>query len=357
MVNKKIILMLVAILSILSALVLAVGEWVPLPPNESNEEQPPQMPSTTYDSTLKIIEVTTSVDGEKDTITSSGEKISKEAKEKSDVEFEINIKNVWDKKIKDVDVTVIIEDIDNGDDLDNDVNINELEPGDSKKVKVNFDLPLRVDDDTYNIKIDVRGKDESNSLHIANWALKLEVKKEKNNVAITEASIYPSIVSCYRSANLDVKILNLGREKEETKIEIRNDILGINLKEEKIELGKGTDKSAEYEKTFGLKIPTNVKSGSYPIKIMVYYNKGKLLRTKELNLVVEDCKQLNQQKQTLSTLPPSLQEIISTKQKSQLQSIIYTYEEPIILFSIVILIILLGLIIFLVGAIVIKLRR
>ncbi len=353
MVNKKIILTLVLILSILSALVLAEA-WAPVPPDTS-EEQPPQI---RYDNTLKIIEITTSVDGKKDTITNSGEKIAEEAKEKSDLKFEIKVKNTFGKEIRNIEVIVRIEDIDNGNDLKEESDISKLSSGSSEKVNLDFNLPLKVDDGRYDVKIDVKGKDENNSLHIANWALKLEVKKEKNNVAITEASIYPSTISCYRQLNLEIRILNLGRNEEEIKIEIKNDALGINIKEENIKLGEGTDDDAEYEKTFGLKIPQNIKKGIYPIKIKVYYNKGRFVKTTDLNLIIEDCKQIKQKETILIKSLPDQKETIGTaKQKSQIQSIIYTYEEPIILFSIIILIILIGLIIFLMGAIIIKLRR
>lgn len=313
----------------------------------------------TYDSTLKIIEINTKVDGKKDTITNSGEKIADEAKEESDIEFEINIKNIFNKEIKNIDVEVTIKDIDDGDDLEEEGDISKLDPGDSKKVDIDFDLPLKVDDKEYDVKINIKGEDEDNNLHIIDWVLTLEVKKDKHNVEITKASIAPSTIQCRRTINLQLELLNLGREEEEIKIEIKNEALGINLKEENIELDTGTDKDAEYEKTFSLEIPQNIKKGTYPIQIRVYYNKDRFVKTKDINLIIEECKQIKQKEAVLvESLPPSVQETIGVAKKEQKEtSIIFTYQEPFILLSIIVLIILIGLIIFLMGVIIIQLRR
>jgi len=352
--NKRFALIFTVMLLILSVFVLAYGG--PGGPDFGGGGGD----ITAYDSTLKIIEVNAKVDGKKDTITNNGEKIGREAKESSDVEFEIEIENIFEKEIKNVDVTVTIKDIDDGDDLDDEDSIFRIAPGESENVDLGFDLPLKVDDGDYDVKIDVEGKDEDNNIHIANWVLTLEVKKERNNVKIIKALVSPSTVSCSRLTSLTVNILNLGREDEEdVKIEIKNEALGINIKEENIDLDTGTDDDAEYEKTFMVDIPDDIEAGTYPIDVKVYYNKDRDTDTGKVNLIVEDCRQIQQKEAVLTeSLPPSIQETMGAAKKEQKEtSIIFTYKEPLFLFSIIILVILTGLIIFLVGAIIIQLRR
>jgi len=314
----------------------------------------------TYDSTLQITEITAEVDGKKDTITSNGKKISKEAKQESDIEFEINVKNIWDKEIKNIEVEVIIEDINDGDDLDEDADISYLAPGDSKKVDLDFDLPLKVDDDNYDVKIKVKGKDQDNNLHTLDWTLKLEVKKDKHDVKITKASISPSAIQCSRTTNLQVKVLNLGRDEEDVTLEIKSEYLNIDFKEKDIELGTGTDDDAEYEKRFRLNLPNNAETGTYPITIKAYYNKDKSVAAKKLNLMIEDCAQIKQSGVSIKTLPPTLSETFEKSyQKAKTPSTIISMQsdESIILLLTIILIIVLGLIIFLLGVIIMQLRR
>lgn len=358
--NKKIMLIFPVMLLLLSAFVLAGGfmDGIGLPPDEDNEEQPPQIPI----SKLEIIKVNAEIDGKTDTIQSSGETISKEAKQESDVNFEIEVKNIFDKEIRNIKVSVTIKNIDDGDDLEKESEISKLAPGDSKNVDVKFNLPLKVDEDNYNVKIDVEGKDEDNNLHIVYWILTLKVEKEKNNVVINKASISPSSISCGGITELKVNVLNLGREEENVEIEVMNDYLGIDIREKNIKLGTGTDDDAEYEKAFRLDIPQGIAEGTYSLQIKVYYNKGRFARTKDVSFVIEDCKQTKQKGSNVlvKTTQQGSQQITGTaQQKTPLKetTIAYNYNEPLLLLLTITFIILIGLIIFLIGAIVIKLKR
>lgn len=359
MFNKRIILTSIVMLVILSG--FAAGRWldpIGLPSDEGGEELPPKI---TYDSTLKIIEVNAEIDGKKDTITSNGEKISEKAKEESKLEFEVEVKNIFGKELKNIKLEVTIEDIDDGGNLDEDSDISKLAPGESKKVNVAFELPLKVDDGSYDVKIHAEGKDQDNNLHILDWTLTLEVKKDSHNVEITKASLSPSTVSCSTYTNLEVGILNLGRDEEKAQIEVKNEYLNINLLEKGIELGTGTDNDAEYQKTFRLDMPYNAEAGTYPITINAYYNGGKSLATKKVNLAIKGCTQTGQKQRGVSVkgLPPTPSEKLGKLQtKTPSKTIISTAsDESIILLLTIILIVVLGLIIFLLGVIITQLRR
>lgn len=356
--NKKTILIFPLLLLVLSTLVLAIG-WAPGLPDEGSEESPPGTPQKTYDSTLQITEITAKVDGKKDTIQNSGEKIGKEAKENSDIDFEVNVKNIWDKQIKDITVEVAIQDIDDGDDLEEDANINSLSQGDSKKADISFKLPLKVDDGSYDITINVKGKDSDNNIHAVSWALTLEVKKDKNKVIISKAYLSPSSLDCSRLTLLTISVLNLGREDEEVKIEVRNDKLGINLKEENIELDTGTDDNAEHEATFRLDLPASAEAGTYPISIDAYYTKGKSIASKKIELLIKDCAGSKQGILSTKAQPSSNSETLKNYQQAKMPKTIISAESngSMVLLLTITLILILGLIIFLLGVIIIQLRR
>lgn len=363
----QLVLLVLLVLLISSVLVGAVNQgWIPSTPDADTGNNPPTPPAPTptttptttitYDNTLQLIEINAEVDGNKGTLTNSGEKISKQAKQGSDVELEINLKNIWDKEIKNIGIEIVIKDIDEGDDLDESAGINLLSSGESEKASIKFDLPLKIDDDTYDIEIIIMGRDKDNNIHKLEWESKLEVKKEKHNVKITKAALSPSTTRCGGTTRLDVGLLNLGREEEEVKLEINNQELELNFKEN-IGLDTGTDNDAEYEKSFRLNIPVNIGGGTYPISITADY--GSDSSTKKLNLIIENCLQTKQDQLSIKVLPPTTSETLSKLQaKSPSKTMIsFAGDESSILFLGIILFIVLALIIFLLGVIMIQLKR
>lgn len=307
--------------------------------------------SEIYSSTLEIVEVNVKVDGKRDKITNNNEKIDEEAKERSNIEFEIEIKNSFEIEIKDIEVEVIIEDIDDGDDLKEKTKISKIAAEDSEEADVDFELPLKVDDGDYDVKIRVEWEDENNNLHVFNWELELEVKKDKNNIVIRKVSISPSSVSCGYVTTLDLNILNLGRKEEDIKVKITNTDLGLNIIEEDIELDTGTDDDAKYEKTYKLRIAENMVEGSYPINVKVYYNNGRFSRTKNVDLVIEDCKEIKEVKKVEPVKVKKTSSVTTTgKIQKPVTQISYSTGDNIIILILIILIIILGgIVIFLIS--------
>jgi len=242
---------------------------------------------------LKISDLDVKVGGKSDKNLNNGDKISKEAKPGDKIEIKIEIENLFtdeeDLEIEDIEVEVIIEGIDDGDDLDDSKEF-DLKADDNKKIKFNFEVPLEVDEDTYDIEIHVEGKDENGITHEIDWTLELEVEKEKHELRITESNLNPSEVSCNRNSRLDVEILNLGEDEEEdVRLGITNSNLGINIFERNIELETGIEDDASFKKTFSINLGDNVRSGIYPILIKAYYDDSELSDTKTAELSVNVC--------------------------------------------------------------------
>ena len=135
--NKKLLIFSIILLT-LSIFVLA-DDAPPGPAfgGESNNESSDITPD--YTNTIEIIEVKVEVDGNKDTINSDGEKIDKKAEEESELAFEIEVKNLFNKTIEDIEVSATIEDI-GGEDIDDETDISRLDPETSKKVTLNLSL-------------------------------------------------------------------------------------------------------------------------------------------------------------------------------------------------------------------------
>ena len=345
----------VLVICLFSVAVFADEELPPGP--VFGEEQPPITPVTSFDNTLKISEVQVKVDGEKDRITTSGSKIQDDAKEQSQVDFDVEIQNTFDKEISNIDVTVTIEDIDDGDDIDDSTEISKLVPGSSTKKSFDFDIPLQVDEDTYTVLIEAEGKDADNNIHTLSWTLKLDVNKDKHNVVIQRATISPATIACSRTANFDVSIINLGSENEDIELRITNENLGINALYSDIQLGTGTDDDSEFDKTYRLEIGNDIRAGTYPIQLKVEYNDGKSVRTKDATIFVEDCSERKQAsvvnvQKTMSG--ESAQPVSAVAQPTNLVG--NSNEEAIVFALTLILIVLLGLVLFLLGIVLMRRR-
>ncbi|MBW2989425.1 hypothetical protein KY358_03845 [Candidatus Woesearchaeota archaeon] len=356
MILKRLIFIFATAL-LLSGLISPAYGWIPPPPGTSWENNNSQETSLSYDSTLQMESFKIEVDGKTDSIGKNGSKISREAKEESDIEVRLSIKNIWEKDIEDIDIEAAIEDIDDGDDLKADDDISLLEPGDSKRADLDFKLPLRVDEGSYTLVIEAKGIDEDHNVHTLSWEAVLEVEKEKHNLKITKASLSPSTARCGENLRLSLGILNLGRDEEEVKIEIKNEYLEVDIIEEGVELGTGTDNDASYEKSFRLTLPSSIESGTYYLDVNAYYDDGKSPVSEKKEIAVECITGANKEVRQLpvKSLPPTVSEKLSTlgEEKSTSATISAESRKSAVLLFTLLFLAMLGLIIFLLAVIII----
>jgi hypothetical protein len=243
-------------------------------------------------SKLGINNIKVKVDKKKDKNINEGETISKDAKPGSEVKFDIEVENLFTREedidIEDIEITVTIEDIDDGDDLKEESDEFDLSANKDKGKKIIFNIPYEVEEDSYDVIIDIRGKDENKIIHEIEWEIKLDVKKEKYNLKIMKSELKEDTISCGQTSSLSMNILNLGsKDEEEVKLIINNEEL--NLFYEKIfELEEFPDNNAEYTNNFEIK--GRGKKGIYPISIQVYSELDNLMDEKTLTLVETACK-------------------------------------------------------------------
>ncbi|MBS3098450.1 hypothetical protein J4209_06675 [Candidatus Woesearchaeota archaeon] len=240
------------------------------------------------ESKLSIDSIKAYTDGNKDSGTID---ISPE----SNLELKIKIKNTYtddeDLEIQDIGVTATINDIDDGDDLEEESDEFDLDADDSETIDIEFDIPLEVEDGTYDLVIFAEGKDENGTKHNATDEFTVRVKKESHDIKFYRKSLDNNVLKCIRSTTANIGIVNIGKEKEEdVEIEIKNSALDINVKESGIELDDDPfDDESKYRNTYTINVPSDALAGLYKLSLKATYNEDSDTTTDSLDLTVEDC--------------------------------------------------------------------
>lgn len=252
----------------------------------------------------------------------------------SNVTFTVRVENtlqVEDLDLRGVVVTINIEDIDDGGDLDEKSIDFDLEPGNDNRVDVKFGIPLDVDDGTYNVVIEAEGEDRNETPYETELNLKLEVKKQSHDIRITKILLNPSIVDCDRKATLKAEIANVGSNAErEVALEFKSGNLGINSFDKDIFLESSEEASEEeitHTKTLNIEVPSFFNTGTYPIFINLYWKNFVLFDQKTADLVVRDCGVAKAEIKPVAESGKELVEIIEPEEQAVSEEQITSTQE------------------------------
>ena len=235
---------------------------------------------------LDIEKLKVRVGGRKDEVY-DGETISKEAQPGDDVEFNIDIRNNYDFDLENVEVTIEIEDFDDGDDVEKDTSSVDIDTGDKEDFKLKFKVPMIIDDKKYEVLIHVEGEDEDDKIYDEYWTVYLEVKKDKHNVIFNRVSLSPNNLKCIKSSNIEASIINIGRKDEDNLLlKITNEDLDINY-ERNFELESGDDDETKRVISYSFDVDKNI-IGQFPILVELY-REGNLEKSEILPLYVNKC--------------------------------------------------------------------
>jgi len=243
---------------------------------------------------LLITDVDVKVGGKSDKNLDFGESIKHEAKPGDTVEFQIESKNDFtsaeDLEIEDIEVTITIFDIDDGDDLDEDAKEFDLKDGKDKKVRIQFKIPLEVDEDTFDVLVEITGDDENGTSHEVHYELELEVEKEDNEVLFLRNTLTPSEIKCGRTVQLSTAVINTGQDDEDdVMLEVTNVDLGISFRETFDLSNDPFDDDSKFRKTFTFTVDQDVRVGIYSIQSVVNFNDGADTKSETAELVVAQC--------------------------------------------------------------------
>lgn len=223
----------------------------------------------------------------------NGSRIDADVLPGSNVTFTIRVENTLNDDIRGAFVTINLEDIDDGADLEQDSIDFDLEPGNDERVDIEFTIPLNVEAGTYNVNVEATGDSRNETVHVAEFNFELEVKKQSHDIRITKVGLIPGIVDCDRKAKLTAEIMNLGSNLEnEIALEFKASILGINSYDRDITLessNEAADEEKIHVKTLNIEVPDFFKEGTFPIFINLYWKNFILFDQKTVDLVVRDC--------------------------------------------------------------------
>ena len=247
-------------------------------------------------SMLTFSDVDVKVGGKSSKNLVDGETIDDEAEPGDTVEFKIEVMNNFtsaeDLEIQDITIDVTIEEIDDGDDLDDESSEFDLRPGREKRVTLNFEVPLEVDEDGFNVLIHAEGEDENGTTHEADMDLTLDVDKETHKLVITRKTLSPAEVACGRkNVQVGVTVINIGNEDEEDVVfELSNSDLGVNIREDVGELtSEPNEEESKFLKTYSFNLPNDVEEGSYPIALKAIYDNDRRRAEETVTLTVNEC--------------------------------------------------------------------
>ncbi len=262
-------------------------------------------------SKLSFKGVEADIAGETDGDVGEGDKVSKKALLLDEITFSIEMENLFPNENKegdmsDVEITVTIEGLDDGDDVEESSDNFDLGTEDKETQDIVFTIPKAADDQIYDVTLAAEGEDENGATHKAVRNFQLEVKKEKDDVRINKAEVSPSTVACDETFTLSVDVSNYGSNKaEDVYVNIFNKDLGIDIKEEGLTLDKSvTKKTNKFTKTYELMVKTpsdsnkKVAQGKYPITVYSFVDSDKKTDEEFAYVTVSaDCKKAEEKKQ------------------------------------------------------------
>ncbi|MBI2107882.1 hypothetical protein HYT54_02045 [Candidatus Woesearchaeota archaeon] len=234
----------------------------------------------------------------KDTVSgiSNGARLDLDVEPDSNVTFEINAENLFqndedNNEMRDVQATIVIEDINDGEDIEVETNTVDLGLTDNQWLTAKAHIPKRVEQKTYTVQIVVEGDGRDGSSHNVDWEIQMPVTKETHDIRFDYVNIGKNPVQCGESVNLNAALYNAGRNGEsDLKLEIVNPDLGLNYVKSAIFLDiEKFEEESSLQETIPVNVGKGVKPGVYPIKANLYWQNTVLFDERTISLEVLPC--------------------------------------------------------------------
>jgi hypothetical protein len=267
---------------------------------------------------LQISNLDVKVVSSTDSDLGDGDTIGKKAKAGDEIEFSVELENLFHKDdseydIEDANIKVTIKEIDDGDDLEDETDDFIIDAGSKKTSTLDIIIPEVVKSGTYNVIIDVQGKNAKvlSNKYSYQWKLKLDVEKKKHDVVIDKVELSPAFLACgVKTTILNVGLINMGDSVEdEVTIEVKNPNLNLNERFTGINLGSDYDSDARYQKNIKIDVSDEFNTpGIYPLTVNVYYSNEILDDIKTVDLEIKSCNP--DEEQTVAEAPAVEEEAV-----------------------------------------------
>ena len=260
--------------------------------------------------------------------------------------------------IEDIEVMITIKDIDDGDDLEESAEIDTLKDGKKETVSLDFEIPLEVDEDVYDVIIEVDGEDENNTNHEAEWNIQLEINKDKHDIIVHDATLSKTSVECGKSVMFDAEIINIGSsDEDDISVRITNSDLDLDYEKSDIELEEGTDDN-KYELSTTIDVGSKVEAGTYPIQIEALRG-GTTEDTETIDLTVKSCDTTGSASETMAVETVILPRTTYIEPITQTKTTSVSFRDSGMYLTLLIIatVIILGLVIYAAGAVIILSKK
>jgi hypothetical protein len=187
------------------------------------------------------------------------------------VTFNVDVKNLDTDPATDaenVQVTVTIQGIDDGDDIDVSSDTFDLDDGDTKNDVDGLSLVIPVNADDKSYKVEAKVEWETNDKDFS--AVKTEtlvVEKESHAVKITDVQMDSDTTQAGAQGQIAVTLDNIGKNDETVRFQVKSDQIGINVMSAQFALKEGKETTQQVPFT----IADNAKPGKYFVYVTAYY--------------------------------------------------------------------------------------
>ena len=257
-------------------------------------------------SMLDMTDITIKVNDDKQSADEGGGTIS--VIPDSSLTLKVKVENLYDTsidkaKIEDIEVMGTLEEIDDGDDLEDSADEFDLSPGRDKTVTLTFPIPLRLGtDETFKLVLTAEGEDENGTTQKEEIQFDVDVDKEKHEIRLIRDDITPTKVTCDRDAVMVLRYINTGEEDEDVELVIDAPMVKFSEREEFTLTEDIDDDDNERELTFNMDLD-GVAPGIYTIPTKALYYDSRKTVEEALTIEVGSCGTSQPTQPTTPTTP------------------------------------------------------
>jgi hypothetical protein len=202
-----------------------------------------------------------------------------EPKPDEKVTIDVDVENNGDLDIEDIDLIIelrdesgnVVEDLD-GDEMEDDDNF-DLDSDDETTSTFTFTMPLDAEDgDEYTVYVKACGDDEKDQEECdIDDSETIKIQKEKHEVLIDSATISPSSINCFNSADISIDLKNIGSKDEDVVVSVYNNDLGLNDRQT-VEIEAEDEDTYQKTVNFAINAPSDLEEGTYNINVKAEYS-------------------------------------------------------------------------------------
>jgi len=190
--------------------------------------------------------------------------------------FEIDVENIADYDLEDIEVKVWVIDIDSGSDLSEKASKFDLDHGDVDDVRFDFEVPLSVDEEEFDIKVRVEGedKDDSSNKFEVTKIFRNQVDVVKDNsyeVYFDDISLSSTDLRCDSEFRVSFDLINVGDNNlDDMYIKLFINELDLEYTSETFNLDADDEDDRDKSLQFNVRLPSNLEKNSYEMKFYAY---------------------------------------------------------------------------------------